>query len=142
MEMWIDEPRFEPYVGAKSALYRWTVDVEARTRQCQNLLFLTATASDQAMDGTSPPTVGPPANGWGWGWVRVVAEVAVSYAHTSLGYHELTVRFVATDTESRGVCAGSRTWLYWPTPVGPAPLIAGTRSDIDESATTITCYVT
>lgn len=139
MYVTIFDPLVQPYYGLTDRELHASVVVDAEVPECQsNLLELTAHLSDQAMDGSSPPTVGPPVTRWNWGWVRVTADVTVRYAYTDTGLHAMTVRFVAVDVTAAKTCSGSYTWYYRPGPIDRIP--EGSAVDLDPTSS-ITCYV-
>lgn len=139
MSITIFDPLVRPYYGLTDREFHGSVVVDAEVPECQsNLVKLTAHLSDQALDGSSPPTVGPPVTRWDWGLVRVTADITVRYAYTDTGLHAMTARFVAIDVTSAKTCSGSYTWYYRPGPTDRIP--EGSAVELDPTSS-ITCYV-
>jgi hypothetical protein len=121
----IGDATFQNFYGTTDSLYHWQVPAEAEAVGCpNNTVTIHGQLSDQALDGASPPVMGPTATATGKGIVRIVAELWRDYSDAEmagLSYHTLTMVVTATETDNKTTMAtcATKSWTYLPTPIGP-----------------------
>ncbi|MDQ1685585.1 MAG: hypothetical protein QOC82_2322 [Frankiaceae bacterium] len=112
-------------LGSTDMWYHWEAPATATAVGCpNNVVTIRGQLTDQALDGSSPPTRGDAQTASGRGSAGVVADLWVRYPYASSlvpGYHTLTMVVTATQSDNKtttGACA-TKSWTYLATVAGP-----------------------